>query len=88
MDLLASLEIKKRLIAPIKKAALFKPPSWSIDLFGKGSPIGSNRRDISRPLFPWFSASSRRDISVRVDSLLKCKYKAKLQRNAALSELI
>jgi hypothetical protein len=32
---------------------------------GKGSPIGSNRRDLGRPLFPWFSASSRRDISVR-----------------------
>jgi len=41
-----------------QKAALVKPPSWSIDHFGKGSPIGSNRHDFVRPLFPWFSASS------------------------------
>jgi hypothetical protein len=64
-----------------------KPPSWSIDHFGKGSPIGSNHRDLGRPLFPWFSASSRRDISVRVDGLLKCKYKAKQQTGTAQAEL-
>jgi hypothetical protein len=61
-----------------KEGGSLKPPSWSIDHFGKGSPIGSNRHDFVRPLFPWFSASSRAVTFFRsADGLLKCKYRAK-----------
>jgi len=49
----------------------------SLDPFGKGSPIGSNRRDLMRDCCsPGFSLSGR-DISVRSMSLLKCKQMAK-----------
>jgi hypothetical protein len=53
--------------ADAKGVAVFSCHPFSIDPFGKGSPIGSFSRNTSEPLFPWFSVPPRRDISVPVD---------------------
>jgi hypothetical protein len=53
----------------LEKSAKAAFAAFAIDLFGKGSPIGSFKPRLrSEPLFPWFSALPGRDISVPVDA--------------------